>query len=112
MYAKDLNSVIEKTSQILKDHGEIYALTNVAFIKKPNLFKEIRDEPVPLDLEIGDKKIHLWNYAQTVEDCKKAFVRANLTLEDEKYFNAVGLSVAPEYKYRNEINFRRGVFKL
>jgi SAM-dependent methyltransferase len=112
MYGKDLNSVIERIAQILKDKGEVYALTNVPFINKPNLFKKIKEKPVPLDLVIGDKKLRLLNYIRTLEEYKKAFVKANLTLEDEKYFNAIGLSVAPEYKYKNEINFERGVFKL
>lgn len=112
MYGKDLNSVIEKVAQILGDKGEMYALTNVAFINKPNLFKKIKEKPVPLQLIIDDKKISLLNYAHRLEEYKKAFVKANLTLEDEKYFIAVGLSVVPEYKYKNEINFKRGVFKL
>jgi len=112
MYGKDLNSVIEKLAQILRDKGEVYALTNVAFINKPNLFKEIKEKPVPLDLVLGDNKLRLLNYAQRREEYKKAFVKANLTLEDAKYFNAIGLSVAPGYRYKNAINFRRGVFKL
>ena len=112
MYGKDLNSVFENIEEILKDKGEMYALTNIAFISKPNLFRQIKEEPVPLELVIGDKKIRLWNYAHTLEDYKKAFARANLALEDEKYFNAIGLSVMPDYKYKNEIHFRRGVFKL
>jgi ubiquinone/menaquinone biosynthesis C-methylase UbiE len=112
MYGKDLKSVIERIAQILKDQGEVYALTNVAFINKPNLFKKIKEKPVPLELVIGDKELRLLNYAQTLEEYKRAFVAANLTLKDEKYFKAVGLSVVPEYKYKNEINFKRGVFKL
>ena len=112
MYGKDLNSVIEKIAQILKDKGEVYALTNVAFMNKPDLFKKIKEKPVPLQLIIGGRKISLLNYAQTPGECKRAFMQANLALEGEKYFNAVGLSVAPEYKYKKEINFKRGVFKL
>lgn len=112
MYGKDLNSVMGKVAQILKDKGEMYALTNIAFIPKPNLSKKIKEKPVPLELVLGDKKIRLLNYAHTLEEYKKGFVKANLNLEDEQYFNAVGLSVAPGYKYKNEINFKRGVFKL
>jgi len=112
MYARDLNSVTEKMAQISKDKGEVYALTNVAFISKPNLFGKMKEQPVPVDLVIGDKKLRLLNYAQRREEYKNAFVKANLILENEKYFNAVGLSVAPEYKYKREINFKRGIFKL
>jgi ubiquinone/menaquinone biosynthesis C-methylase UbiE len=112
MYGKDLNSVIAKIGQILKDEGELYVLTNIVHINNPDFFKEIKKEPVPLDFVIGNKKVRFLNYAQTLEEYKNAFAKAFLTLEDEKYFNAVGISVAPDYKYRNEINVKRGVFKL
>ena len=112
MYGRDLSSVIEKIAQILEDKGEVFALTNVAFMNNFKVSKKIKQKPVPLELIIGDKKIGLMNYAQTLEEYKRAFMQANLTLEDEKYFEAVGLSVAPKYQYKNEINFKRGVFKL
>ncbi len=112
MYGKDLDSIIAKIERILKDNGEVYALTNVAFIRNPNLFREIGKDPVPLDLVLSGRKLRLLNYARTPEEYRHAFGKANLTLEDEKYFIAVGLSVAPEYKHKSEINFKRLVFKL
>jgi len=47
-----------------------------------------------------------------MEEYKNAFIKANLTLEDERYFCAVGISVPSEYKFNNEISVKRGFFKL
>ena len=112
MYGKNLDSIIEKIGHILKDKGLSYVLTNIFSINNPSLFEEIKKEVVPLDLPIGDKKVRFLNYAQTMEEYKSAFINANLTLEDEKYFYAAGISVASEYKFNNEISVKRGFFKL
>ena len=112
MYGKDLNSIIEKIGQILKDKGLLYVLTNIFSINNPSLFEEIKKEAVPLDLLIGDKKVRFLNYAHTMEEYKNAFVKANLTVEDEKYFYAVGISVVSEYRFNNEISVKRGFFKV
>ena len=112
MYGKNLDSIMEKMGQILKDKGLSYVLTNIFSINNPTLFEEIKKEVVPLDFLIGDKKIRFLNYAQTMEEYKNALIKAKLTLEDEKYFYAVGISVASEYKFNNEISVRRGFFKL
>jgi hypothetical protein len=98
-YGKNLDSIIEKIGYILKDKGLSYVLTNIFSINNPSLFEEIKKEVVPLDLLIGDKKVRFLNYAQTTEEYKSAFINANLTLEDEKYFYAAGISVASEYKF-------------
>jgi len=47
MYGKDLNSIIEKIGQILKDKGLLVVLTNISSINNPSLFKEIEKEAVP-----------------------------------------------------------------
>lgn len=112
MYGKNLDSIIEKIGHILKDKGLSYVLTNIFSINNPSLFEEIKKEAVPLDLLIGGKKVRFLNYAHTMEEYKNAFVKANLTLEDEKCFYAVGISVVPEYKFNNEISVKRGFFKL
>ncbi len=112
MYGRNLNHVIGKIGQIIKDGGEVYALTNVAFVTNSDAFKGMKDKPVPLELAIGGKKIRLLNYPQRREDYQEALMKANLIFEDERYFAAIGLSVAPEYERKNEIAFRRGVFKL
>jgi len=112
MYGKKLDSIIEKIGHILKDKGLSYALTNIFSINNPTLFDEIKKEVVPLDFLIGDKKVRFLNYVQTMEEYKNAFIKANLTLEDEKYFYAVGISVASEYKFKNAISVRRGFFRL
>jgi ubiquinone/menaquinone biosynthesis C-methylase UbiE len=112
MYGKDLDSIIEKIGQILKDKGLLYVLTNIFSINNPSLFEEIKKEAVPLDLLIGDKKVRFLNYAHTMEEYKNAFVKANLTVGDEKYFYAVGISVVSEYRFNNEISVKRGFFKV
>jgi ubiquinone/menaquinone biosynthesis C-methylase UbiE len=112
MYGKNLDSIIEKIGHILKDKGLSYVLTNIFSINNPSLFEEIKKEVVPLDFLIGDKKVRFLNYAQTMEEYKNAFIKANLTLDDEKYFYAVGISVASEYKFHNEISVKRGFFGL
>ena len=112
MYGKNLGSLIEKIALILKDKGLIYILTNIFSINNPNFFEEIKKEVVPVDLLIGDKKVHFLNYAHTMEEYKNAFVKANLTLEDQKYFHAAGNSIPSTYKFNNEIGIKRGFFKL
>jgi hypothetical protein len=47
-----------------------------------------------------------------MEEYKNAFVKANLTVGDEKYFYAVGISVVSEYRFNNEISVKRGFFKV
>jgi len=113
MYGEDLDLLMKRISQSLKDQGEVYILASIISIGNPALEKEIKSLPIFREIEVGDKRVPVENYVQTLDDYKEAFRQAGLTLQDEKIFNTNDRTFpAPDYKYKNEVGFECGVFKL
>jgi len=109
MYFTNLKNVIDEISRVLKNGGTLYITTNIINIDNPNLLKKLYSKSIPVDLGF-DKKIHLENLVQPIEQYEEAFKSAHLTLKIKKYFEPIGVEISKSYKHKDALQLKKVLF--
>lgn len=112
MYFDNLNEVISEISHILKNGGEFYIATNLIEIEDEDLKKALKGKKIDLDLGLKNETITRPNIYQPLEQYKTAFEKANLEIEEEKYFEPERVSVSDNFEHKDKIKLKKVLFKL
>lgn len=110
MYTCNLHSLIGKLGEIMTDSGEMLLIANFATIV--DFEGVIKNNPVPLNLKIGENCVAIKNYPNTLNDYHSAISNAGFFIEATRQFPAGELSVDSEYPYANALDFNYVVFHL
>lgn len=112
VYFKDLEEIIGEIFRVLKKGGALFVATNVISADSPALLEKLKGESYPIILGAGSEKIRLENVIQSSGQYEEAFSKARLILLHKKYFTPQGVSISPDYKYKDRMIIKKAVFSL